>query len=234
MSIKTYYEGAEQKRMELSKAIRERMTTRGTFKPDRVPRQLLENILQQAQRAPSWANTQPWQFAIVTGKPLDQIKKGYAERLQGERKPDIPRPYEFPEPYISRIRGLAETDRTHQQDKDHRTLRNYQNYDAPVVIYILIDRAFYYQAQGINSWSLFDCGAVMQNIMLLATEQGLATVAQASAVVFPDIIRQAAPIPDSKLIALAIAIGYPNWDDPINESRSKRVPLEEITTWYGW
>ena len=65
-------------------------------------------------------------------------------------------------------------------------------------------------------------------------QEGLATVAQASAVVFPDIIRQAAPIPDSKLIALAIAIGYPDWDDPINQSRSKRVPLEEIITWYGW
>jgi nitroreductase len=220
--------------MNVAQAIRERMTTRGKFKPDPVPRGLLEDILRQAQRAPSWANTQPWQFAIVTGKPLEEIKKGYAGRVKDDRKPDIARPYEFPEPYISRINRLSETDRTHEHDKDLRTLWNYQNYDAPAVIYILIDRVFYYQAKGINSWSLFDCGAVMQNIMLLAADHGLSTVAQASAVVFPDIIRKAVGIPDSKLIALAIAIGYPNWDDPINQSRSKRVPLEEITTWYGF
>lgn len=220
--------------MDVAEAIKERMTTRAKFRPDPVPRDLLEDILRQAQRAPSWANTQPWQFAVVTGKPLDEIKKGYAERVGEERKPDIPRPYEFPEPYITRIRNLAETDRTHELDKDYRTLQNYINYDAPVVIYLLIDRAFYYQAEGINSWSLFDCGAAMQNIMLLATAHGLSTVAQASAVSFPDIIRKAVSIPDSKLIALAIAIGYPNWDDPINQSRSKRVPLEEITQWYGY
>ena len=220
--------------MDITEAIKERMTTRGKFKPTPVPRDLLENILRQAQRAPSWANTQPWQFAIVTGKPLEEIKKGYAERLGGDRKPDIPRPYEFPEPYISRINSLSATDLTHEQDKDYRTLQNYLNYDAPVVIYILVDRAFYYQAEGINSWSLFDCGAVMQNIMLLATDNGLSTVAQASAVVFPDIIRKVVKIPDSKLIALAIAMGYPNWDDRINQSRSNRVPLQEITTWYGF
>ena len=221
--------------MELTTAITERMTTRGTFKKKPVPRQLLENILRQAQRAPSWANTQPWQFAVVTGEPLDRIKKDCAERASSsDRTPDIPRPYDFPEPYISRIQALAETDRTHEMDKDLRTLRNYRNYDAPVVIYLLVDRGFYYQKEGVNSWPLFDCGAVEQTVMLLATEAGLSTVAQASAVVFPDIIRNHVSIPDSKLIALGIAIGYPDWDDRLNQSRSKRVPLEEIATWYGF
>ena len=195
---------------------------------------LIRNILEQAQRAPSWANTQPWQFAVVSGQPLEEIKKGFVKREEDERTPDIARPYEFPEPYISRIQNLSATDRTTQQDKNYRRRQNYKNHDAPVVIYILIDRSFYYQSGGINSWSLYDCGAVMQNIMLLATDYGLSTVAQASAVVFPDIIRKATGIPDSKLIALGIAIGYADWDNPVNKSRSLRVPLDEITTWYGF
>ena len=219
--------------MDVTEAIKDRMTTRG-FKTDPIPQYLLKQIVEQAQRAPSWANTQPWQFAIVTGKPLEEIRKGYIERDAAERTPDIARPYEFPEPYISRIRGLDETDRTKAYDEDTRRKWNYLNYDAPVVIYVLIDRSFFYQSKGINAWSLYDCASAVQNIMLLATNYGLSTVAQASAVVFPDIIRKAVPIPDSKLIALAIAIGYADWDNPINQSRSLRVPLDEITTWYGF
>ena len=219
--------------MDVTAAIKQRMTTR-QFKTTPVPMNLIRNILEQAQRAPSWANTQPWQFAVVSGQPLEEIKKGFVKREEDERTPDIARPYEFPEPYISRIQNLSATDRTTQQDKNYRRRQNYKNHDAPVVIYILIDRSFYYQSGGINSWSLYDCGAVMQNIMLLATDYGLSTVAQASAVVFPDIIRKATGIPDSKLIALAIAIGYADWDNPVNKSRSLRVPLDEITTWYGF
>ncbi len=220
--------------MDVTEAIKERMTTRGGFKPDPIPRDLLRQIVEQALQAPSWANTQPWQFAVVTGKPLEEIKKGYIERDAGERTPDIDRPYEFPEPYISRIHGLKDTDRTTAQDDDTRRRQNYLNYGAPVIIYLLIDRPFFYQAKGINAWSLYDCGSAVQNIMLLATNYGLSTVAQASAVVFPDIIRKAVPIPDSKLIALGIAIGYADWDNPINQSRSRRVPLDEVATWYGF
>jgi nitroreductase len=219
--------------MDVTEAIKERMTTR-CFKPDPVPQDLLKKIIEQAQRAPSWANTQSWEFAVVTGKPLEEIKKGFVERDAGERKPDIDRIYEYPEPYISRIHGLKDTDRTTAQDDATRRRWNYENYNAPVVIYVLIGRSFFYQSQGINAWSLYDCGSAVQNIMLLATNYGLSTVAQASAVVFPDIIRKAVPIPDSKLIALAIAIGYPDWDNPINQSRSLRVPMDEITTWYGF
>src|SRR3972149_5074819 len=220
-------------RMDVTAAIKQRMTTR-QFKTTPVPMNLIRNILEQAQRAPSWANSQPWQFAVVSGQPLEDIKKGFVKREEDERTPDIARPYEFPEPYISRIQNLSATDRTTQQDKNYRRRQNYKNHDAPVVIYILIDRSFYYQSGGINSWSLYDCGAVMQNIMLLATDYGLSTVAQASAGGFPGIIRKGTGIPDSKLIALGIAIGYADWDNPVNKSRSLRVPLDEITTWYGF
>ena len=219
--------------MDVTEAIKERMTTR-QFKTDPVPTDIIRTIIEQSLRAPSWANTQPWQFAVVTGKPLEEIKKLYVEREEDERHPDIDRPYDFPEPYISRINNLAATDRTIQQDKNHRRRQNYKNHDAPVVIYVLIDRAFYYQAEGINAWSLYDCGSAVQNIMLLATNYGLSTVAQASAVVFPDIIRKVVPIPDSKLIALGIAIGYADWDDPVNQSRSLREPMDTVTTWYGF
>jgi len=70
--------------------------------------------------------------------------------------------------------------------------------------------------------------------MLLATSYGLGTVAQAQSVVHPDIIRKALNIPESKLIALGIAIGYPDWDNPVNQVQRQREPLDKVAQWHGF
>jgi hypothetical protein len=41
-------------------------------------------------------------------------------------------------------------------------------------------------------------------------------------------------IPESKIMLLGIAIGYPDWENPINRFRTEREPLESITTWHGF
>ncbi len=67
--------------MDITEAIKERMSTRG-FKKDPVPMDILKQIIEPARRAPSWANTQPWQFAIVTGQPLEEIKAGFVMTMR--------------------------------------------------------------------------------------------------------------------------------------------------------
>ena len=221
--------------MDLIEAIEKRKSIRA-FKPDPVSKEILIQIIEQALRAPSWANTQPWEFTVVTGKPLEEIKKGFLERVGKETHPDVPRPYEFPEPYLSRIQALRPKKITSSEEEYMRTrqINNYKHYGAPAVIYLLVARDFFYQEKGINVWSIYDCGAVVQNIMLLATQHGLGTVAQAQAVVFPDIIRKFVDIPESRLIALGIAIGYPDWENPVTQSRSNREPVDNVTTWFGF
>jgi nitroreductase len=224
----------EIQRMDVVDAINKRKSIRA-FKPDPVPKDILEQIMEQALRAPSWANTQPWEFALVTGKPLKEIQQGFLERGAQEPGSEIARPYEFPEPYLSRIKALAPKGVTMtEEDMKKRQLVNFEHYGAPAVIYLLVGRPFFFQEKGINAWSLYDCGAVVQNIMLLATDKGLGTVAQAQAVVYPDIIRKVVDIPESKLIALGIAIGYPDWENPMTQSRSEREPLSRVAVWYGF
>jgi nitroreductase len=220
--------------MDVIEAIRERKSVRA-FKPDPVSQDMLRQIIEQAQRAPSWANTQPWEFAIVTGKRLKKIQKEFLERGEQEPHSEVARPYEFPEPYLSRIKALAPKNWTPtKENMDIRRIQNFKNYGAPAVIYLLVDRTMFHQSKGINVWSLYDCGSVIQNIMLLATHYELGTVAQAQSVIYPDIIRKAVSIPESKLIALGIAIGYPDWDDPVNQSRTQREPLGNVVKWYGF
>jgi nitroreductase len=221
--------------MDLEAAINKRRSIRG-FKPDPVPLDLLKKIIGQAVWAPSWANTQPWEFVIVTGKKLKEIQEGFLKLGQGEAKSEVVRPFEFPEPYHSRIRALMSREKSFLSEAEFqgRHLENFYHYGAPACIYLLVGKSFVYQAKGVNVWPLYDCGSVVQNIMLLATSFGLGTIAQAQAVVYPDIIRQVVPIPEDRLLALGIAIGYPDMSKPKNKLRSEREPLEKTAKFYGF
>jgi nitroreductase len=81
---------------------------------------------------------------------------------------------------------------------------------------------------------VYDCGVISQTIMLLATNYGLGTVVQASAVRHPDIIRKVIGIPKSKVILIGIAIGYPDWTARITAFRSDKEPLDTLVKWYGF
>src|SRR6185312_8727150 len=56
-----------------------RRSIRG-YKPDPVPKALIREVIEIAMRAPSSLNTQPWNFYVVAGEPLDRIRAGNTER----------------------------------------------------------------------------------------------------------------------------------------------------------
>jgi nitroreductase len=228
--------------MDVIDAIKERKSIRA-FKPTPVKLDLLKKIIEQAQRAPSWANTQPWEFAVVTGKKLKAIQDASVARgSQGMQtaQAEVARPNDFPEPYISRIKamqvkeGRGRTKEMGPPDFEAMFAMNARHYGAPCCIYLLVNKNFVYQEKGVNVWSMYDSGSAVQNIMLLAVNYGLGTIAQAMAVTYPEIIRKELGIPEDKLIALGIAIGYPDWDNPITKDIRDRVPLDEIAKFYGF
>jgi nitroreductase len=228
--------------MDVIEAIKARKSIRA-FKPDPVPLDLLKKIIEQAQRAPSWANTQPWEFAVATGKKLKAIQDAYVKKGMGpmqNSQSEVARPYDFPEPYSARIKKMqvqenrGRTSQATKEEMEARFSNNFRHYGATTCIYLLVGKNFVYQDKGVNVWSMFDCGAVEQNIMLLATNYGLGTIAQAMAVVYPDIIRKELGIPDDKLIALGIAIGYPDWKNQVNDDFRGREPLDTIAKFYGF
>jgi nitroreductase len=228
--------------MDVVDAINQRKSIRA-FKSDPVPLDLIRKIIGQAQRAPSWANTQPWEFAVATGKKLKAIQGAFVARgaagMQNTQS-EVARPPDFPEPYISRIKKMqtqenrGRTSQMTREDFEARFADNARHYGATTCIYLLVGKDFLYQEKGLNVWAIYDCGAAVQNIMLLATNYGLGTIAQAMAVVYPDIIRKELGIPEDKLIALGIAIGYPDMKAPKNQDRRGREPLDDIAKFYGF
>ena len=120
------------------------------------------------------------------------------------------------------------------EEMKERMLINFRNYGATTCIYLLIDKIYLQQEKGINVWGMYDSGSAVQNIMLLAVNYGLGTIAQAMAVVYPDIIHKELGIPNDKLVALGVAIGYPDWDNEINEDFRDREPLDTMAKFYGF
>ena len=224
--------------MELKDAINRRKTTRG-FADKPVPKEVLEEILKQSLRAPSWGNTQPWEFVIAGGTVLSEIKQAYLDKAEESPAPDLPFPQQFPELIRERLPFARR-----QQPPDHRdpkeVLKERQVmgsrfYEAPAVIYILTDREMYDQdGKNKNAYAVFDCGLIAQTIMLLAVEYGLGTVAAAQSVRCPEVLREKLEIPDSKVIVLGILIGYPDTENPQYDVYSDRVPLDDICQWYGF
>ena len=149
--------------MKYDEVVLGRRSIRG-YKPDPVPRKLIEEVLQLAMRAPTSMNTQPWHFYVITGEPLDRIRAGNTERnLAG-----VPHSREFRigQPFAGKHRerqigvakqlfsamGIARDDKDARQDW---VMRGFRQFDAPVCVIITYDR----DVDGSDD-SPFDCGGV--------------------------------------------------------------------------
>ena len=66
--------------MDIIDALYSRFSVRA-FKPDPIDRGTLEKLIEAALRAPSWANTQPWEVYVAGGEALDRLRAGYIDNL---------------------------------------------------------------------------------------------------------------------------------------------------------
>lgn len=65
--------------MDLYRVLEERRSIR-KYKPDSVPKEKLERILEAARIAPSWSNLQCWRFIVIENQ---NTKKQLAESMPG-------------------------------------------------------------------------------------------------------------------------------------------------------
>jgi nitroreductase len=221
--------------MDVLEAIRARKSIRG-YKPDPVPKETIKEILDVAIRSPSTLNTQPWEFTVITGEVLNNIKRANIEMLASGATPTPDFGFKpFEGVYRRRqvdlaiqIFGLMGIAREDKEKRAQWRERGYRFFDAPAAIIISVDKSLS------EIRPQFDIGAIAQTICLAALNYGLGTCIQDQTLMFPEVVRRFTGIPDSKRIIIAIAIGYPDWDFPANKLQSEREPVENITTWQGF
>lgn len=223
--------------METIQAVKTRKSIRG-FKKDVVPKKTLQEILEIATRSPSANNTQPWEFFVLAGEKLDEARKANIEQFEIGTKPDagIPIPAnKWSDPYRRRqvelgieLYRLLDIEKDDWYAKEEWARKGLGFFDAPAAILICVDKS------NEDIVYLFDIGAIAQTIALISLEYGLGTCIQRHVTNYPDALRKAVGIPDSKRIIIGIAIGYPDMSSPTNSIQSKRDLIDTVTTWIGF
>ena len=219
--------------MELKKAIEERCSIRG-FLPDPVSKETLENVIRLATHAVSAENCQPWEIAVVTGDVLKKVTEDNSECLrEGLPTSDlyVPAMGDYKPRRVEVGKMLFSAMEIAREDKEKRfwwLSRGYRFFDAPVGIVLYIDKELD------ENCYRFDVGCLAQNITLAAMEYGLGTCVAYQPIEYERGIRQHLGISDDKILVAAVAIGYPDWEFAANKVRTPRLPVEEVTTWYGF
>ena len=223
--------------MDFDTVLMDRRSIRG-YKPDPVPRKVMEEIIALAIRSPSSMNTQPWHFWVITGEPLDRIRKGNTERnlagipasreirshgaYQGKHRD---RQKEIAVQLFDSM-GIAWDDKARRNDW---VLRGFRQFDAPACVVMTYDKELQH-----GDIAQFDVGAVVNSLVLAAWSRGLGCVINSQGIMQSPVVREHAGIPEDQLIQTCVAIGYPDFDFAANNVRSKRSPVSEVARFVGF
>lgn len=221
-------------------AIESRFSARA-FLPKPVPRELIEDILRVASRAPSGNNAQPWKVYVLQGASRDSlVGKVCAAHdalytdpaLAAEYREEYDYyPRQWISPYIERRRengwslygllGITKNDK----DKMHaQHNRNFRFFDAPVGLMFTVDRVM---GQG----SLLDYGMFLQNIMVAARARGLHSCPQAAWNSFAKIILPHIGAGPDEMLVCGMALGYLDETAVVNTLHTPREAVQGITIW---
>lgn len=216
---------------------RTRRSVRG-YKPDPVPRAVIEEIIEVAKRAPSSMNTQPWHVHALTGAPLERVRQRNVQVMASGAKAnrDIVSHGEYEGVHRARqvaiavklfaAMGIARDDKPMRQDW---VMRGFRQFDAPVSLVLTYDRVL-----DPGAVVHFDLGALSYGICLAAWDRGLGTVVNGQGIMRSEIVREEARIPEDQVIMTCIALGYPEDEFPANGVTADREPNEKFLRFVGF
>jgi nitroreductase len=214
-----------------------RRSIRG-YRREPVPKEVIREVIEMAMRAPSSLNTQPWNFWVVAGAPLDRIRAGNTERnLAG-----VPDSREFRghgayegqhrERQIGIAKQLFAAMGIQREDKAGRqdwVLRGFRQFDAPVSVVVTYDRSIHG-----GDIAPFDCGAVTNALVNAAWSRGLGCVINSQGIMQSPVVREHAGIADDQVIMKSVALGWPDETFPANAVVSERKQVADATVFVGF
>lgn len=206
------------------KELMEKRYSARDFTSKEVTEEDLNEIVEIAELSPSWANSQPWNVYIATGKSLSDIREKWIEQNASE------------------IEGNSDLPSGHREDFGERALNN-MNHLFGSVIETLGDPEEFAKTQpilfnsttivyltmpkGAPMWSVYDLGAFSMSLMLAACEKDIDSIPAYELIKYPEVLRENLPIPEDEDIIAGIALGYAS-DAKVNEFRSSRMDVEDI------
>jgi len=215
---------------DLEQAINERRSIR-MFLPDKpVPRELVDQALELAIRAPSNSNVQPWHLRLVSGAARDRLVAALLDEASS-KPPVVP---ELPELFAhlrrelgAKVYGSMGITRDDADGRRIAVLRNWEFFRAPLAGIVCMHRDLHY----VDSLGV---GMFLQTFLLALTAHGLGTCVQVSIAGYPEIVREQLSISDEYAILCGLAIGYPDPTFPANTLRTDRNPIEHNVVFHDF
>jgi nitroreductase len=186
--------------MDAITAIRRRTSVR-RFRPDPVPRETIETLLEAAVRAPNHKLTEPWRFAVLTDAARDRFAEFRARQ----------RLIKFPDPSSEEAKSVTDKIR---KETEH----------TPALIIVMC------AVSPDPKTREEDYAAAMMataNLLTAAASLGLGTYLRTGSIMQdPEVTGLAGLEPGFRIVGI-VSLGYPETE----EIPRRRRPAGELTRW---
>jgi len=221
------------------------------FRPDPVPTEIVEEILEDTRQAPSWSNTRPFMLALATGERADRLRAAYIAEFDvtlpvqhkkrgamvrlalsgkapdGDYRTWAPHPADLL-PHSQAVgsqlyahMGIARQDR---KARDAAVRRNCEAFGAPVIGFVLVHK-------GLMPFAALDAGIMLQTLFLSAKAHGVDSCPLGVLATWRRPFDAEFEAPSDYHLITGFALGYAS-DAPVNDFRAERraVRLVPIRT----
>lgn len=217
----------------LNALLRRRHSCRA-FRPDPVPRDDLEAIVETAGRVPSWCNAQPWHVTLTTADETPRFTEALQAHMSTSKsQPDLPFPQAYSGAHQARRRecgfqlydavGIEKGDRA---ASGKQMMENFRFFGAPHVAVIS-------SGAELGPYGALDTGAFVTALALAAEARGIASIPQAAIANYAPFVRDYFDLGNDRLVLCVVSLGYSDTEHPANAFRTTRAPVGEILTWKG-
>lgn len=207
--------------MDVKTAIRTRRSVR-KYKSTPVPKDLILELLEEANLAPSATNRQPWEFVVVNRSFLDRLdeilKDAFRERVAGVSEEVMRRA-------IKDLSLPVEDggDRLKALGSFYRTLGG-----APVAVGVSLPRE---KDPWVWKNNISDSAAAVENLLLAAWDRGLGTCWMAGPLkARADAIAAFLGIPPDRELVAIVTLGYPDHQPAMPPKKE----VAQKTRWLGF
>ncbi|MEK6528580.1 MAG: nitroreductase [Nitrospirota bacterium] len=182
---------------EVLKAIKARRSVRA-YEPGKIPKEIINTIIEAANQAPSGMNSQPWRFVVVEDEALHKKLINTA---------------------VPNVKKLLEKVKTSNPERYQAIMKRFEElddpvyYSAPAIIFVI----------GKGTYADLSCPLACENMMLAAYSLGFGTcwVQFGSLVTDNKEITGALELKEDEKIFGPILVGFPK---SIPEPPAKKAP----------
>ena len=217
------------------------------FRPDPVPTEIVEEILEDTRQAPSWSNTRPFMLALATGERADRLRAAYIAEFDvtlpvqhkkrgamvrlalsgkapdGDYRTWAPHPADLL-PHSQAVgsqlyahMGIARDDR---KARDAAVRRNCEAFGAPVIGFVLVHK-------GLMPFAALDAGIMLQTLFLSAKAHGVDSCPLGVLATWRRPFDAEFEAPADYRLITGFALGYAS-GAPVNDFRAERRPVRLV------